>query len=152
MGTVFLLAALLAVFLIGEEFMPKAAGSFSYLDLVSLAQSAGFAGADAYIAAAIALAESSGDPNAVGDLELTPGGSIGLWQINLKAHPEYNAQELTNPQTNAAAAFAIYQQRGNSFLPWSTFKSGAYSKYLDTSTADDSTSADNFTDDGGFNG
>jgi hypothetical protein len=59
------------------------------------------------------------------------GRSIGLWQINLRAHPEYTEDELHDPQTNANAAFAIYQQAGDSFTPWTTFNTGAYSEYLD---------------------
>lgn len=92
------------------------------------ARRAGFSGADLSIAVAIAYAESSGDPNAIGDLDL--GRSIGLWQINLRAHPEYSEQELFDPQTNANAAFAIYQAAGNSFRPWTTYKTGAYESYL----------------------
>jgi hypothetical protein len=90
------------------------------------ARKAGFSGADLTIAVAIAYAESSGDPNALGD----NGNSYGLWQINLPAHPEYAGADLYDPQTNANAAFAIYQQAGESFSPWTTFKTGAYEQYL----------------------
>ena len=90
--------------------------------IAGYAQNAGFSGEDLLIAVAIAYAESSGDPQAVGD----NGDSIGLWQINLPNHPEYQGQDLTNPQVNANAAYAIYSAAGNSFSPWSTFKSGAY--------------------------
>lgn len=97
--------------------------------IASYAANAGFSGFELVEAIAIAYAESAGDPNAVGDLDL--GRSIGLWQINLRAHPEYSEQELLDPQTNANAAFAIYQAAGNSFRPWSTFNSGAYSNFLE---------------------
>jgi hypothetical protein len=106
------------------------AGNMNYGQLQQLAQNAGFTGDDINTAAAVALAESSGNPGAVGDLNLTPGGSVGLWQINLKAHPEYTAAQLMDPQTNANAAFAIYAAAGNSFSPWSTFKSAVYLSYL----------------------
>jgi hypothetical protein len=96
------------------------------------ASNAGFSGDDLTTAIAICFAESSGRPNVVGDLSL--GRSIGLWQINLAAHPEYSEEELKDPQTNANAAFAIYQAAGNDFKPWSTFKSGAYTAYLNTAT------------------
>lgn len=99
------------------------AGTGSIPDVAS---KAGFSGSDLSIAVAIALAESSGNPNAVGD----NGDSIGLWQINLPNHPEYANVDLTDPQTNANAAFAIYQQAGNSFTPWTTFKTGAYQQYM----------------------
>jgi hypothetical protein len=104
-------------------------GKLNFSDLVGLAQNAGFSGDDANTAAAIALAESSGNPSAVGDLNVTPGGSIGLWQINLKAHPEYTASQLTDPATNASAAYAIYSAAGG-FSPWTTYNSGAYETYL----------------------
>jgi len=90
------------------------------------ARAAGFSGTDLAIAVAIAYAESSGDANAIGD----NGDSIGLWQINLPNHPEYEGVDLYDPQTNANAAFAIYQQAGESFSPWTTFKTGAYTQYL----------------------
>jgi hypothetical protein len=98
--------------------------------LRQLAQQAGFQGSDINTAAAIAEAESSGNPAAVGDLNLTPGGSVGLWQINLVAHPQYTAAQLMNPLTNAQAAYAIYKAAGYSFTPWSTYKNGAYAQYL----------------------
>ena len=79
---------------------------------------------------AIALAESSGDPAIVGDLEITRGGSIGLWQINLYWHPEYSKELLLNPEANAAAAYAIYANADHSFSPWSTYASGSYRRFL----------------------
>jgi soluble lytic murein transglycosylase-like protein len=99
--------------------------NLQYSDLVTLAQNAGFDDTDT--AAAIALAESSGNPNAVGDLTL--GGSYGLWQINLKAHPEYadNPDQLFDPATNADAAYSVYQSQG--FQAWTTYNTGAYQKY-----------------------
>jgi hypothetical protein len=94
------------------------------------AESAGFQGPDLQVAVAVALAESGGDPNAVGDLDITPGGSIGLWQVNLKAHPGYTAYQLFDPQANANAAYSIYQDAGNSFIPWSTYTGGQYSAFI----------------------
>jgi hypothetical protein len=124
----------LAIFLY-EEFMRKP-GSLGYSDLVTLAQNAGFSGADAYIAAAVAMAESSGDPNAYNPETAanTPEGqgSYGLWQIYLKAHPEYSGYNLYDPQTNANAAFEIYSARGGTFAAWSTFNSRAYEQYVQT--------------------
>jgi len=99
--------------------------------IAAYAANAGFSGADLVTAVAIALAESSGNPNAIGDVNL--GGSIGLWQIYLPDHPEYSAPGLFDPQANADAAFAIYQAAGNSFSPWTTFKTGAYTENLSVS-------------------
>jgi len=97
--------------------------------LQALALSVGFPAASVPTAAAVAMAESGGNPQAVGDLNITPGGSEGLWQINLKAHPSYDAARLFDPAYNAQAALAI-SSGGTNWNPWSTFKSGAYQKYL----------------------
>jgi hypothetical protein len=117
-------------------------GKLNFAQIQGYASNAGFSGDDLNTACAIALAESSGNPNVTGDLTVTPGGSIGLWQINLKAHPEYTAAQLVDPQTNANAAYAIYSAAGG-FTPWTTFNTGAYEAYLPASTptvasADDS--------------
>jgi hypothetical protein len=95
--------------------------------IAQYAAAAGFP--DVATATAIALAESSGDPNAV-----NPEGSYGLWQIYVPAHPEYAGANLFDPQTNANAAFDIYSASGG-FTPWTTYKTGAYLKYLGTAQA-----------------
>jgi hypothetical protein len=105
-------------------------GKLSAADIAGYAQNAGFSGVDLVNAVAVALAESGGDPGAVGDLDLTPGGSVGLWQINLKAHPDLAGLDLTDPQTNANAAYQVYSDAGNSFGPWTTWKTGAYAAYM----------------------
>jgi Lysozyme like domain len=97
------------------------------------AQNAGFSGNDLNIAVAIALAESSGNPNSYNPETAagTPAGegSYGLWQIYLHAHPEYSSANLYDPQTNANAAYAIYAAAGG-FSPWASYNSGAYQAYL----------------------
>jgi len=103
--------------------------------LLGLASQAGFSGADLATAVAVALAESSGNPEAYNP-ERAAGapegqGSFGLWQIYLHAHPEFAGQNLFDPQTNAVAAYAVYSAAGNSFHPWSTFVSGAYLAQLE---------------------
>lgn len=102
----------------------------SAADIAGYAGNAGFSGPDLQVAVAVALAESGGDPGITGDLAITPGGSVGLWQINLKAHPQYTAVQLADPQANANAAYAVYAAAGNSFQPWSTYKSGVYSDFI----------------------
>lgn len=107
---------------------------FSYSELVTLAENAGFSGNDAQTAAAIALAESSGNPNAYNPEAAANApqglGSYGLWQIYLNAHPEFNGQNLYDPNINASAARSVWKDAGNSFSPWSTFKSNAYAKFI----------------------
>lgn len=114
-------------------------GSLGGLDpytLVTLAQNAGFAGADLPVAVAIALAESGGNPNDYNPETAASGGtpqgqgSYGLWQIYLKKHPEFAGVNLYDPQTNANAAYLIYSKAGNSFQPWSTYKYGQYQAFL----------------------
>lgn len=110
-------------------------GTLSAADIAGYARNAGFAGVDLVNAVAVALAESSGKPGAVGDLDITPGGSIGLWQINLQAHPDLAGGDLTDPQTNADAAYEVYSNAGNSFTPWTTWKTGAYAAYMGTAAS-----------------
>ena len=93
--------------------------------LQALAVSTGFA--DPETAAAIAMAESGGDPHAQGDprgpFNDTPNGtstSFGLWQVHVPAHPEYDPQSLLDPNYNAQAALAI-SSGGTVWKWWSTF-------------------------------
>lgn len=109
------------------------------VNLAQLASNAGFTGDDLQTAVAIALAESQGNPNAYNP-ETAAGtpqgkGSYGLWQIYLKAHPEFAGQNLYDPQTNANAAYRVYVAAGYSFSPWSTFGSGAYQAFLDQASS-----------------
>lgn len=105
-------------------------------NIVSVARNAGFQGDDLVIAVAVALAESKGNAMAYNP-EIAAGtptgmGSYGLWQIYLEVHPEFTGWNLYDPQTNANAAFQVYQAAGNSFRPWSTFNSDKYLAQLDT--------------------
>lgn len=102
------------------------------------AANAGFSGSDLVTAVAIALAESGGNANAYNPelaaqaLNGAPDGqgSAGLWQIYQFAHPEFEGEDLYDPQTNANAAFSVYSDAGNSFSPWTTFKSAAYLAHI----------------------
>lgn len=107
--------------------------TFSFTDLLALAQNAGFTGSMAVIAAAVALAESGGNPTAYNP-EREAGtpegkGSYGLWQIYLHAHPEFEGQNLYDPETNARAAYKVYTD-AESFKPWTTFKTMAYQSHI----------------------
>ncbi len=118
----------LAYLLIAQSASAEDSMKLSSAEIQNYASNAGFSDSDLSTAVAIAMAESSGNPQALGDPIL--GVSVGLWQINLHAHPEYSQQELFDPQTNANAAFAVYSKAGSDFSPWSTYKSGAYQQYL----------------------
>ena len=130
---VFGIVAAAAILLVATNGVPGMGGGvLDASDISGYAENAGWSGPDLQVAVAVALAESSGNPSAVGDTTITPGGSIGLWQINLAAHPQYTAAQLTDPQANANAAYSIYQAAGNTFSPWSTYTNGAYSAYIVT--------------------
>jgi len=106
--------------------------------IAQYARNAGFSGPDLVVAVAIAYAESSGNPNAYNP-ETAAGtpeglGSYGLWQIYLKAHPEFTGWNLKDPQVNAQAAYSVYEAAGYSFRPWSTFTSDSFTAYLDKAT------------------
>jgi hypothetical protein len=94
-------------------------------ELVALAKSEGFP--DPNLAAAVALAESGGNPEAVN--ATSREYSVGLWQINRKAHPQYSEETLRNPTENARAAYAI-SNGGMSWKPWGAYTDGSYKKYL----------------------
>lgn len=120
-------------------------------DLVVLADLAGFSparktqgiGHDRW-AAAIALAESGGNPKAHDTRP--PDDSYGLMQINMigKLGPARRKQfgigsneALYDPQANMQAAFIIYKGAGNSFRPWSTFPAKASLKLPQTTGVSD---------------
>ena len=100
-------------------------------ELNTLAESVGFP--DPALAAAVAMAESRGNPQATAIVtDPLPGNgperSFGLWQINTLAHPNYNEASLLDPTYNAHAAYQI-SSAGTNWTPWSTYTSGAYKKY-----------------------
>lgn len=109
----------------------------SYDELVDLAREAGFSEDESKIMAAIALAESRGNANALNDNPSTGDLSYGLWQINMigKMGPERRKkyglesnEELFKPEVNAKAARGVYLSQ--SYNAWSVYKSGAYKKYI----------------------
>jgi hypothetical protein len=108
--------------------------------LVALAKGAGFQGDSAAVMAAIALAESGGNPKAHNPRP--PDNSYGLWQINMLGGmgPERRRrfglssnEQLFDPATNANAARGIYESQG--YNAWSVYSSGAYKQYLPAARA-----------------
>jgi hypothetical protein len=91
--------------------------------VLQIATQAGFP--DPKLASAIAFAESGGVPGAlaVSSREF----SVGLWQINTKAHP-YSVDDLKHPLFNARAAYQI-SKGGTDWRPWSAYTSGGYRKF-----------------------
>lgn len=110
--------------------------NLSDAQIAGAAKAAGFSGSNLAKAVAIALAESSGNPNAHN--AVPPDNSYGLWQINMlgsmgparrKQFGLKSNNDLFNPTTNAKAAYAI-AGGGKNFGPWSTYTSGAYLRYM----------------------
>lgn len=101
---------------------------YTYGDLKKLWVQAGGSAASAPIAAAVALAESSGNPNAINDKNSDGSIDRGLWQIN----SVHGAQSTTDIMANARAAVAI-SNHGTNWNPWTTFKDGKYKKFLNLS-------------------
>lgn len=78
------------------------------------------------IMAAIALTESSGNPNAH-----NASGASGLWQI-MPSHTSDSGwtfgSNFYDPATNARMAEFVYKHQG--YTAWTTFTSGAYKAHL----------------------
>jgi hypothetical protein len=115
--------------------------TYSYAQLEALWIQAGGSSSVAPVAAAIALAESGGNPLAAypGTTVAAGQGSTsdatGLWQILGLPSGNFSASGLTNPLSNAKMAVAKYDQAGDSFSPWQTYTSGAYEQYLQSGVA-----------------
>jgi hypothetical protein len=96
--------------------------ALGHLQIGKLAHDAGFSGDDIYIAIGVALAESSGDPGAVGD----GGESIGLWQIHRPSWPTLGSvAELKDPAHNARAAKHV-RNTSRGWSHWTMYRNGEY--------------------------
>jgi hypothetical protein len=102
-------------------------------DIQQVLQAQGATPQEAAILAAIAMAESGGNPGAanVSNIE----NSHGLFQINLNAHPSMTTQTANDPASAAAYALSLYREQGGK--PWSVFTNGSYQKYLGGSAMTD---------------
>lgn len=105
-------------------------------DIAQFAYNAGFRGEALTVAVAVAMAESGGRSNAMGDVGIqtgTWGPSVGFWQIrSLKKAARGSTRDQNanlDPTTNAKHAYEI-SGGGKNFHPWTTYTSGAYTKYL----------------------
>lgn len=114
-----------------------------------LAYNAGFRGDALVTAVAIASAESSYNPDAVGDVSLQDekwGPSVGLWQIRTLKNPsDYSGSVdegrdinliggASNAQANANLAYQL-SKGGTDFRPWSTFTANTYKNAQNLSSA-----------------
>lgn len=94
--------------------------AYSFRQLEGLWEQAGGNHAIAPVMAAIALAESGGNPNATGGV-----GEKGLWQINPHA---WGSLATYDPLGNAKAAVHVLSVQG--LTAWSTYNSGAYKHFV----------------------
>jgi len=108
--------------------------------IAAVAREAGFEGDELATMVAIAMGESSGNPNAYNPDASTGDKSYGLWQINMLGDmgPERRKwfgissnEDLLDPLVNARAAKKLYDARGN-FNDWSVYKRGDHRKFIDT--------------------
>lgn len=122
--------------------------ALSQSDLFSLAKKAGLSDDRAKVAAAIAMAESGGDPNAHNTNASTGDDSYGLWQINMKGDlgPERRKQfnilvdgQLIDPTQNAKAMASVSSKGGN-FNAWTTYTTTdpkkTYKRFLNNPVAE----------------
>jgi len=124
---IFLIVVGSIVFLAVSDLMKKLiqkVGWYSYQQLKDLWINAGGDPANADIAAAVAMAESSGNPNAFNSADPS-GGSRGLWQIN----GVWGELSSFDPSINVRAAIQI-SANGANWKPWGAFTNGSYAKYL----------------------
>lgn len=106
---------------------------YSYGQLESLWVQAGGSRALAPLMAAIAMAESGGNP---GNNNYNDNGgtqtSWGLWQVSNGTHSWPGQQDPNNPAANARYAVQIYQAQG--LKAWGTYDSGAYRQFYQGGT------------------
>lgn len=96
--------------------------NYSLAELQSMLRAAGFPENSIVRMAAIGIYESGGNPNAInggvwytnsrGQRVFSDEYSVGLYQINTKAHKNYSVADLKIPAINLAEALRIYQTQG----------------------------------------
>lgn len=88
------------------------------------AKNAGFTGDGLVWAIAVALAESGGNPTAIGvNSDKWKSRDRGLWQINNHWHPEVTDAVAFNPAAAAKEAYRI-SGGGKNWKPWATYTNG----------------------------
>lgn len=94
---------------------------------------AGWPPAEIPTAVAVEMAESSGDPTAVGPSYAGDAGSWGLFQVQSGQHPDlvkkYGRRALlSDPLAESKAGLDVFNAEG--WSAWSVYKQGTYRKYL----------------------
>lgn len=115
-------------------------GKYSVADMTQFAIDAGFTPEQARTMGAIGMGESGGNPGidtVQSGLDPNKSGeySIGIFQINAQAHGDklaklgYTEDDLRDPAKNAQVAKMVHDEVGG-FTPWSVYKSGKHTPYL----------------------
>jgi len=110
---------------------------FTYAQLEQLWINNGGSKATAPVAAAIAMAESSGNPLAT-SANPDGGTNVGLWQLDTPGGvgAGYSQGQLTDPNINAAVAVKGSSD-GSNWSDWQTYSDGAYKRFLNAKTTPD---------------
>jgi cell wall-associated NlpC family hydrolase len=99
---------------------------YTAAQIYAFARQAGFSPDQAVTMTAVALAESGGN----GSAHASHGeDSRGLWQINLRAHPQWSGLNAYDPLTNARLAFQV-SGGGRDISPWTTTHGVGTARYL----------------------
>jgi Lysozyme like domain len=108
--------------------------NYTYAQLEGLWIQAGGNPATAPVAAAVAEAESGGNPASTSS-NPDGGTNIGLWQLDTPGGKGggYTAAQLQDPTVNAAVAVKG-SSNGLDWSSWATYASGAYTAFLNTAT------------------
>jgi hypothetical protein len=112
-----------------------ASGEYSHSQLETIWKLAGGNPAKADLAAAIAQAESAGQPKSTSP-NPDGGTNVGLWQLDTKGKGTgHTIAQLQNPATNARVTVAA-SSNGADWSAWQTYVQGTYKQYLAGAPAD----------------
>lgn len=90
---------------------------------------AGFPADVTEVAAAIALAESGGNTDAVNNRVATR--AVGLWQIEIRqAHKDVTEEQARDARFSTSYALHLWQGRGRQFTDWTAYNNGSYKRFL----------------------
>lgn len=104
--------------------------AYTFAQLETVWINAGGSSVEAPIAAAVAMAESSGNA-AVTSGNPDGGTNVGLWQLDTPGGKGagYSVSQLQDPETNAKVAIAG-SNNGKDWSAWETYVTGAYRQFL----------------------
>jgi lysozyme-like protein len=104
--------------------------AYTFSQLEGIWIQAGGSAATAAVAAAVALAESSGNKD-VTSHNPDGGTNVGLWQLDTPGGKGagYSVAQLQDPIINAKAAIAG-SNNGQNWSAWETYVTGAYRRFL----------------------